>query len=515
MIRWTPRRTLGGTLGGAVTAAVCLAAAPGWSMTVDEAWQAMKDDYAALGMTMTSGSVDKSGGVMTVSDIVISHASGGSSITFDVSTLTLTETGSDVVLTRPDTDGIGFVFRSDSAASKPTRIKGVITDPGGRTVVSRQETATRYDYDASRMTVEVTSLKVDGEKLKGAFNLEMAGIKSGLSSDISNNVYLQTLSADTMSMVLDMKDPRNSRNAAEITATIADFSSDVSGDFNTLIFYSPEALENQDISAFSGTYSHRFGQTEMIIHVTDAGESLDMQIAASGADATGALKGGTVTSDVSIRDAGLTMSGSDIPLPQIKAKLSELAYGTSLPLAKTDDFAPADLRIRLGGLEIDKAIWSLFDPGAVLPRDPIDFSVDVSGKVKWLANLFDEDEMLSMIDTDDPGIQVSEATINELLLSALGAKFTAGGSFTFDNSDRTTFNGLPAPKGTVTMSLTGLNGLMTRLAKLKVLPKEQIVMVKGMIGMIAQPGEGGDEYVSQIKVKPNGKILANGIPLPF
>jgi len=507
MTRWTLR--------GAVTAVVCLSALPGWSMTAEEAWQGFKDDYAAMGMTVTSGAVDKSDGVMTVSDMVIRYALDDLSMTMTASTLALTETGSDVVMTFPDTPSLGFVVKIDPPGSKTTRIKGTVDDPGGQTVISRSGTTTQYDYDAPRITAKATSLKIDGEKLEGTVEMDLAGTKSSQSIDTSSKAYSQALSADAMSMTIDLSDPGNGKNTAKITAAVADFGSDVSGDFNTLFLLGSETLAEQDNPALSAAYSYRLGESGMTIDFSAEGETLDMQIAASGADAKGAFEGGTVTSDVSIRDVGLTLSDSDIPLPQIKAKLSELAYGGSMPLQKTDEFAPADFRIKLGGLEIDKAIWSLFDPGAVLPQDPIDFSVDVSGKVKWLANLFDEDEMLSMIDADDPGIEFSEATINELLLSALGAKFTAGGSFTFDNSDLTTFDGLPAPKGTVNMSLTGLDGLMTKLAKLKVLPKEQIAVVKGMIGMIAKPGEGGDEYVSQIKVKPNGKILANGIPLPF
>jgi hypothetical protein len=119
-----------------------------------------------------------------------------------------------------------------------------------------------------------------------------------------------------------------------------------------------------------------------------------------------------------------------------------------------------------------------------------------------------------MAETADPA-QLEALTVNELRLAVAGALLTGGGAFTFDNADTTTFDGMPAPDGTINLSLKGGNALLDTLVSMGLVPQDQAMMARMMTGMIARPGAEADELVSEITVRPDGTILANGAPLPF
>ena len=82
---------------------------------------------------------------------------------------------------------------------------------------------------------------------------------------------------------------------------------------------------------------------------------------------------------------------------------------------------------------------------------------------------------------------------------------TGDGYFAFDNSF-----GIPIPSGTANMMLVGANGLMDTLVSMGLLPQEQAMGARMMLGLFARPGDGEDTLVSTIEVKEDGQILANG-----
>ncbi|MEM9581020.1 MAG: DUF2125 domain-containing protein, partial [Pseudomonadota bacterium] len=97
-----------------------------------------------------------------------------------------------------------------------------------------------------------------------------------------------------------------------------------------------------------------------------------------------------------------------------------------------------------------------------------------------------------------------------LLVSVAGAKLTGDGDFTFDNTDLTSFDGLPKPTGKVNLALDGGNGLMDKLVQMGLLPEEQAMGARMMMGLFARPGEGEDSLTSTLEINEEGHILANG-----
>ena len=66
------------------------------------------------------------------------------------------------------------------------------------------------------------------------------------------------------------------------------------------------------------------------------------------------------------------------------------------------------------------------------------------------------------------------------------------------------------PSGVMNMMLTGGNGLLDTLVGMGLVPEEQAMGARMMMGLFAQPGDGPDTLVSTIEMKEDGSVLANG-----
>ena len=101
-------------------------------------------------------------------------------------------------------------------------------------------------------------------------------------------------------------------------------------------------------------------------------------------------------------------------------------------------------------------------------------------------------------------------TLKTLLVDAAGAKLSGTGDFTFDNTDLATFGGVPRPTGAVDLQLAGANGLLDKLVAMGLLPQEQAMGARMMMGLFAVPGEAEDTLSSKIEINDQGHVLANG-----
>ncbi len=159
---------------------------------------------------------------------------------------------------------------------------------------------------------------------------------------------------------------------------------------------------------------------------------------------------------------------------------------------------------RLVDLTAADSLWSMFDPGGQLVRDPVTLIVNVRGTGRWTGDIM------------DPTVQAQAAARRELLsmdvpkvFSALGGEVDATGAFTFDNSDLATFDGLPAPTGKLTTKLTGINALIDTAVSMGFIPEEEVIAVRMGLALLAKPGAGPDQLVSEIEFKDKG-LFVNG-----
>ena len=94
-----------------------------------------------------------------------------------------------------------------------------------------------------------------------------------------------------------------------------------------------------------------------------------------------------------------------------------------------------------------------------------------------------------------------------------GADVTGTGALTFDNTDMTTFAGVPAPTGSVDLKAVGVNGLLDKLMAMGLVPEDQMMGARMMLGMFAKVVEGEtDTMTSSIKFEDK-HLFVNGMQL--
>jgi hypothetical protein len=202
------------------------------------------------------------------------------------------------------------------------------------------------------------------------------------------------------------------------------------------------------------------------------------------------------------------LSGAQIPFPEVALRYAETAFDLVMPLSKAD--APQDFRmgVTLRDLTVSDEIWAMVDPMANLPRDPATLVIDARGKATLTSDIMDEAAMNSGL---PPG-QLESFDLPALQLKIAGAELTGNGALTFDNTDLTSFDGMPAPTGTVTLNLTGGNTLLDKLVAMGMIPEDQAMGARMMMGMFARPGNGPDTLTSTLEFKDKG-FFANGMRL--
>jgi hypothetical protein len=195
----------------------------------------------------------------------------------------------------------------------------------------------------------------------------------------------------------------------------------------------------------------------------------------------------------------------------------ETAYGGfGFPLLASADPQAVFFDMALINLTVPDALWSMADPGNVLPRDPASFDLGLDATVINRVDVLDImawEGVVNQIDQGDIPVDLVSLTIEYLSASAIGAMLTGEGAFTFDNSDRTTFPGFPRPDGQASAQMTGLYGVLDKLSQIGILPMEVGMGARAAIGMFAQ-ATGEDQLSTTLSIS-NGTLTVNGMPIPL
>jgi hypothetical protein len=199
----------------------------------------------------------------------------------------------------------------------------------------------------------------------------------------------------------------------------------------------------------------------------------------------------------------------DVPFP-ITLNMATSRFNVAMPLRKSDDEQVFAFGFTMGDLTVSEMLWSMFDPAANLPRNPATLAVDLSGKAKVLFDLFDPDQAAALESSGAAPGELTALSLNSLIVDAVGARLTATGDFTFDNTDLVSFEGMPRPTGGVDLKLVGGNGLLDNLVNMGTLPDQQAMGARMMMGLFARTGTEPDTVTSKIEINDAGHILANG-----
>jgi hypothetical protein len=471
-------------------------------VTSDEVWADLRALMEGSGQTVTVGSEDRSGNTLTVRDIVIdmSMADATSSASLDQIAFVERGDGTVEIVLSPEYR----IVSSSTVDGETVEVRAAMTHSALSLVVSGDATEKTYTYSAASVGFELSELAAQGATVPVTMNLEVANPSGNYVSRMEDGGRALDSTFVANAMHIDM-------SGSDATTGNFDFTMKLDNLAGGSEAFLPEGGEFADLAAFLNQGFSASGQmTYGATNYSFKGDIEGSHSEGSGGDSGGAfdfaLSGDGLNYGAESRDASFTMRSTDIPLPEVAFGYEQGAFRLTMPVTASE--GPQDFRLltALRGLTVSDGVWALFDPMASLPRDPATVAIDVSGKARWFIDIFNPEAAAS----GAPPGELEELTIRNLEVSLVGAELTGSGDFTFDNTDMTTFDGMPKPEGSADLKLVGGNALLDKLVAMGFVPEDQATGFRMMLGLFARPGEGEDTLVSKIEVNGEGQVLANG-----
>ncbi len=487
-------RFFGPLLAGAVFAA------PAFAVTPEEVWQAWQTQYTAQDLILTAGAETRAGDTLTLSDVKIGFDQDGLKVSSDVGTITLRDRG-DATVEILQADSYDVLIEGDDGG--PFRVTLDVTQAGAVTIASGTAEVITYDVTAPEVSLTLREVFANGKvrPVDGSLSIKnITGTYTVGSGDLETLDL--TLAAQSISLSAAARNDEGDGNFRFDLASAA-LAIAVKGAYAT-------GIPDEDFAAALAAgldmgVTYDVGATTFDFDFADSNETSNARGSFDTAGVSFAINADRLSYGTSTTTLDLTIGGSTIPFPELRVTLAEFTNAFSLPIAQSDESQDFSFLARMVDLVLPDEVWGMFDPTGALPRDPATVVLDASGEVFVNADITDPEESF-----DTPPGELHTIDLTEIRLAAVGAELTGKGAFTFDNEDLVTFDGLPRPTGAIDLRLVGGNALLDKLAAMGLIPSDQLMGARMMLGLFARPGDGPDTLVSKIEVTPEGAVLANG-----
>ncbi len=499
-------------LNPAVSAVALFVALPAGPALADVTAQQVWDDWKAqMGVygenAITVGSESQQGNALTVTDLGFNvTGEDGSTATGNLAQLVFTENG-DGTVTVTMSEEYPITINTPAnpeTGSEASEIVLALRQNGLTMNVSGDPGALTYDLSAARYAIELDRLAEAGAEVPAeallAFN-DVSGTYTSTTGAMRDVAY--DLDAASMDLLIDATNPEDGSHFM------------LSGKVNTVATQAkvtmpldpaadPEMMLMNGMSV-DGGYTTAGGS--YMFEFTDASGPTNGSFTTERGEMAFRVSKDAVAYNSQATNVALNVTSAALPMP-ITASLAQYGTNFEMPLSKTQAPAPWALGLNLTDLALNEEIWAMFDPQGLLPHDPASLIVDLTGTATMLFDATDPSQAEAMAAAEMPA-QVNSASLNDLRIAFGGAEVTGKGAFTFDNADMTTFPGMPRPTGAVDLQLNGVNGLIDSLVGMGLLPEDQVMGARMMLGAFTTP-VGDDQLTSRIEVTQDGQLLANG-----
>ncbi len=487
--------------------AVCLAALLAGGMahadvTAQQVWDDWKSQMMLYGEDgLSIGAEETSSGTVTVRDV---------NVRFSDDEVTVDTALGDLMFNE-QSDGTVRVTMVDSYPITITGADGVIvnievTQSDLEMIVSGDPDAMDFALTADQYKIALVDV-VDGDvTFTGDASLsanDISGSYQTALGDMRETTYDFTVGL--LDLLVDIQIPGGNGEYVTAAAKYNNMAAD-----GVVVMPLEADFENPDDlfkNGFGVTGGYVIESADFVVDMNAEGD----QIAASGTNGeatfTVEMNNQILAYDAGVADLAINMQIPDFPLP-IDISLAQYGVGLTMPTGQSDEATDFGFSLDLVDLAISDNLWGLFDPSAVLSREPATIQLAIAGKAKALIDMFDPDPEAMMANAEMP-YELESATIETLNIAVAGAQIVGEGDFTFDNSDMTTFAPMPAPDGEAKIEITGLNALLDDLVAAGLVPQDQVMGPRMMMGMFMR-NTGDDQMETTLEVSPNGEVKVNG-----
>jgi len=488
-----------------------LAGAPALAqVTPEDVWTSWKAALEDVGQTVAFGAATRAGAVLTVTAVTLSQPTDGPDVTVELGDIAFADQGDgSVAITLAPAFALTVKDRPGSGDNVDARI--VMRQEGLEFTASGSPREITYDFAADALTVGVEHVIADGKPVDAVLDLAV-GTLAGSYSYVAGEApsLASELAAESLKLDLRVVNPEGEGRMV-MAATAAGIETSSSIDRLDLM----EALEDNEVgpalaAGFALATDFAIGATEFSFEFEEPGEQARISGETAGGSVAVEMSAEKLAYSVANTGARYTVSGSEIPFPEVTVAFDDLAFGFSVPASAATEPQDFSVLLRLVNLGLDEGLWSMIDPVGGLPHDPATLVADIAGRLAWTHGLFAPETMGA---DSFPG-EMHALELKDLQVEAVGVGVTGKGAFIFDNADRETYPGLPRPMGEVEVTASGITTLMDKLVAMGLLPQEEATSAKFMLGLFARVVEGeSDTYTTKVELTPEGGIVANGQPL--
>lgn len=483
--------------GGAIMATLTALPAAAWAdLTAAQVWQDWQDQARESQQSLTAR-VEPGPGRLTLTDVTMSGGAAGRESQVTLPLVTLIEEGGAVIVQMPDDQVLTL---KKSGGEDPGTMRLDLSHPGLTLRAEGSPDDLTYRYAAPGLTLRWKDATAEGETPDPAgTELGLTVTASGVSGEqhrIRRGEARETTAAGRAASVVAAASLPAEQGPVPVRVEIDDLTS--TQHLNYPVTQDMRAM----LRAMEAESQVGHGRATVIVDMAD-GSAVRAEVA--NGTATYALGAGRLAGQ------GQYGAGRVALIPGGGAEPLGLSFDSSTlrtegPVTRTDAAAPYALTVTLDNLEATAPLWDLIDEGAVLPRDPGQLTLALSGLMRWLVDPADLAEAPTGADEPLP-FAVETLKVETLALSLAGARLTGTGNFTFAPGGP---DGLPQPAGVADLMLTGGERLLDGLVQIGFVDPSQAMMAKMMVGAVATPGPEADTLSSHIELLPDGSVVANG-----
>ncbi|MDQ2094528.1 DUF2125 domain-containing protein [Rhodalgimonas zhirmunskyi] len=478
-------------------------------VSAQDVWGDWKGYMESMGYSVTATEAT-SGDTLTTSDLSMTMPlpEDEGTITIMMGEISYTNQGDGTVaVTIPASEAVNVKI---VGGGESVEVPMTLTQNGFNAIVSGTPQEMTYTYSAVNLGLDVQSVTANGETVpveKGIFSLtDVAGATTTKTGNLRN--VTQQMKAGALGYAFKFANPDAADEYVDVQGDLKGLSFEGAGD------YPMGQMNSDDMNAmikagfnFAGKFVHSGGQMNFLF--TEEGDQITANTSTTGGSVDAAMSEKGLQYSVGASGLKVNFQGGDVPFP-VSFEAGQIGYDVAVPVVKSDDTQDFSMGIALRDFVMSEQIWGMIDPGAQLPRDPATIALDVSGTGKLGFDLLDEAQMAAVESGETMPGDLQTLKIEELEITAAGASVTGTGAADVDMQAAMMSQGANGIDGTLNLKIVGANGLMDKLVAMGLVPQDQMMGARMMMGMFAVPGEGEDTLTSTLEIKKSGEISANG-----
>ena len=476
------------------------------TLSATDAWAGLNGLAQGAGMTITSGSVGRTGDSLTASGVRIFPSDNPDGMVVSMESLTVQPRGDQIALIPSPLIRVsapsGNNQRRSFEITHNGEIVGMLTDQNAALDLSFPMLHLHMVPMAPPAPVKGAPQSASPARVDVTFDALDASLRA-----TRDGTAELTLDAASVTYDLAYTDPSTTQGAM-ITQTGVHTAPHLafSGTGLTMLSDAPGMLRDAFAAGLAMSLTFRVQDSQGSSHQMMGTTSLAMTTQGGASDMTLTLADGRA--DISGSAGRFSVAGNFGPM-QGNMQLDGMTMAFGAPLVVTSDDQLFRYMVSLDGLTPSPELLSMMG-ASQFAGDALDVTVDVTADGRLTQELGPD-----FGTGDAPPLDISRLRLDDLRLAVGESEFTGNGAVTLLGGlmgqvgrDR------PNAEGDFTFNLLGGERLLNRLQSMGIVPPDQLFFVRMMINGLGR-SIGDDHLQSDVAIRPGGTITVNGAPLPF